>query len=133
MFSSTSIPILEQVLSFTETRHELLAGNVANANTPNYKSRDLSVSEFQTRLKEAIEEREETNRHISPGREPEELDSDMRHVKESLKHILFHDNSDVSLEKQVAQLSKNQMMHNMAISIISSQFRLLQTAISERV
>ena len=42
MFQSSTIPVLEQVVNFTEARHGVLAGNVANLDTPGYKTRDLS-------------------------------------------------------------------------------------------
>ena len=54
-------------------------------------------------------------------------------VKESLNSILRHDDANVSMEQQIAELSKNQIEHDMAVSLLSSQFRLLQAAISERV
>jgi flagellar basal body rod protein FlgB len=37
------------------------------------------------------------------------------------------------MEQQIAELSKNQMQHNLAVNLLASQFRLLQAAISERV
>ncbi len=40
---------------FAQRRHAILAGNVANMSTPGYKTRDLSVDDFQTNLKKAIE------------------------------------------------------------------------------
>ena len=57
----------------------------------------------------------------------------MRHVRDSTQGILFHDDSNVGMEQQVLELSKNHSLHNMAISIMVQQFHLLQAAISERV
>ena len=57
----------------------------------------------------------------------------MSEVRESIKSILYHDGSDVGIEQQITEMAKNQAMHNLAISVLSSQFRMLQTAISERV
>jgi len=65
LFDSSTIPVLEQVVNFTQARHGILAGNIANLDTPGYKTRDLSPVEFQNRLKEAIETRRQTD--ISPG------------------------------------------------------------------
>ena len=56
-----------------------------------------------------------------------------RNVKDSLKDILYHDNSDVSMEQQVNEIVKNQTEHNLAIDIMAAQFRLLRAAITERV
>ena len=133
LFNSTTIPILEQVIGFAQSRHTLLAGNIANLDTPGYQVRDLSVESFQEALKEVIEAKEKTGQPISPGLMSSGPDEAMRHVKDSMKSILYHDGSDVGLEQQVTEIAKNQMMHDMAIDILAAQFRLLQTAISEKV
>lgn len=133
MIASSTIPILAKVASFTEARHDVLAGNVANMDTPGYQVRDLSVEKFQERLREAIEARENYRSEPSPGMPQEDPDEAMRRVDDSMTGMLFHDGSNVGMEQQVLEISKNHYMHNVAISILSSQFRLLQTAISERV
>ena len=137
LYQSTTLPVLEQVVNFTEARHGVLAGNIANLDTPGYRTRDLSPEHFQQRLKEAIE----NSRARQPvtgglfatdGSQTRPLDT-LQEVKDSMKGILFHDDSDVSLEKQVTEIAKNQAQHNLAISIMSAQFRLLRAAITERV
>ena len=45
--SIIEFPVLEQVVNFTEARHGVLAGNIANLDTPGYKTRDLSPELFQ--------------------------------------------------------------------------------------
>ena len=37
------------------------------------------------------------------------------------------------MEQQAAEVAKNQYLHNLTVSIMTNQFRLLQAAISERV
>jgi len=133
MFDSTTIPILQEVIQFAQTRHGLLAGNVANLDTPGYRVRDLSLSTFQQRLKEAIEARNETHESMSPGMLTDPADDKLREVRDSIKSILYHDKSDVGMEQQVNEINKNQMMHNLAITIMRHQFGMLQTAVAERV
>lgn len=133
MFDSTNIPILQEVASFTEARHSVLAGNVANVDTPGYQLRDLSPETFQERLKEVIAERTMARQSPSLGLAHAEPGDPLRHVRDSLRSITFLDGSNVGIEQQVTEITKNQFMHNLAISIMGSQFRLLQTAISERV
>ena len=58
---------------------------------------------------------------------------DQAEVVREPKTILYHDESNVGVEFQVTEMVKNQMQHNLALSIMNNQFRLLQTAISERV
>ena len=140
LFQSSVIPVLEQVASFAEARHGLLAGNVANLDTPGYRVRDLSVETFQERLREAIETRETARASghdspglLAPGAVTDSHDEAMRRVKDSMTSILYHDDSNVGMEQQVLELSKNNFLHNLAVSVMSSQFRLLQSAIREQV
>ena len=133
ILQSSTIPILEQVVNFHQSRHTILASNIANMDTPGYRVRDLSTDKFHEKLQHAIETRNEQPVRFSSGAVYDPADSAMREVKESLKGILFHDNSNVSLEQQVAEISKNQGQHNLALSIMVHQFQLLQTAVSERV
>ena len=60
LFDSSTIPVLEQVVSFTQARHGVLAGNIANMDTPGYKTKQLDVAAFQQSLREAIVERKRT-------------------------------------------------------------------------
>src|SRR3954454_8496432 len=102
LFQSSTIPVLEQVVNFTEARHGVLAGNVANLDTPGYKTRDLSPNLFQKQLKEAIATRHQP---VSPTYQGDAADlmptySSERHeekqmatfskVKDSMKGILRH-------------------------------------------
>jgi flagellar basal-body rod protein FlgB len=133
LFNSTTIPALGEVINFAQARHTVLAGNIANVNTPGYRLRDLSPTEFQQRLKEALAQSQQTNRPISPGLASSQPGDPLRQVRASLENIVYHDDTNVDLEKQVAEMTKNQLLHNFALTIMTDQFQLLQTAISERV
>ena len=133
LIQGTTIPALEEVIRFSQSRHALLAGNIANLDTPGYRVRDLSPEVFQQRLRQALEIQHRYQEPITPGLAEVPDNDPMREVRDSVKSILYHDGSDVGLEQQVLEMTNNQLMHNLAISIMNSQFRLLQTAISERV
>ncbi len=172
LFRSTTIPALQQTLAFTEKRHELLASNIANMDTPDYRARDLSVSKFQTALAEQIEDAKNPSpgnsspslyspghspfAAFSPGNNlpggysprvlgtadsgdavattrPLTRDDSLSGPRGTMEPIVYHDGSDVSLERQVTEISKNQSMHNMAVATMRNQFALLRAAISENV
>lgn len=148
LFSASTIPALEQVVSFTQNRHAVLASNIANLSTPGYRARDLSPALFESRLKEAIQtQREARTAPAHPSQvyaesqypvdggfpaEPLQPEADFQEVREAAQSILYHDDSNVGIENQVAEIGKNQTKHNTALAIMVSQFRLLQAAISER-
>jgi flagellar basal-body rod protein FlgB len=135
ILAGSNIGALEQMAAFAEARHGLLAGNIANLDTPGYKTRDLSVETFQTRLREAIEKQRTHAQQQSryEGIFSTDEGDPMRDVKDSMKSVLYHDQSDVGLEQQVTELANNQFMHNMAVALMTAQFRQLETAISERI
>ena len=168
--AATTIGALEQTLSFTERRHQLLAGNIANMSTPDYRSRDLDVSEFHASLADSIQEPHSSGSGskmpysampLMPGVPPElhqqmgmafgnapgqtevgleSLEPTSSHTRDdrwtgpraATEAIVYHDNSDVSLEEQVNKISKNKHIHNLAISTLRNQFELLRAAITER-
>ncbi|PQO29919.1 flagellar basal body rod protein FlgB [Blastopirellula marina] len=133
ILNANTTPVLEQVVNFAQKRHSILATNIANQRVPGYKGRDLNLDRFQEVLAEAIEQKNHPNEEISPGVVTTKSGDPMREVRESLNGILFHDESNLDIEKQVAELTKNQVMHNMALTIMEDQFNLLNAAISERI
>jgi len=134
VFGSTNIPVLQEVLQFSQARHGVLVGNLANVNTPGYRTRDLSLDNFQARLKEAIaaSERGSTTSQ-SPGVLTTDPQDPMREVRNTMTTLLYHDDTNIDLEKQVAEITKNQYMHNLALTVMTNQIQLLESAISERV
>lgn len=129
MFGATDIPVLEELVNFSQARHNVLAGNIANIDVPGYRTRDLSIEKFQARLKRAIESRSVGAEYASPGIAN---DAALEDVSENMQNILYHDESNVGVEEQVTAITKNQMQHNLALTIMNSQFRLLQAVVSER-
>jgi len=135
LFTSTNIPALTEVLNFAQARHGVLVGNLANINTPGYKVRDLSVETFQQKLKEAISQSRSPSpsQPLSPGLSQSEPGDPMRKVRDTLTNVLYHDDTNIDLEKQTAEITKNQYLHNFALTVMTDQMSLLQNAISERV
>jgi flagellar basal-body rod protein FlgB len=129
IFNTTTIPALEQTLTFAQRRHELLAGNLANFDTPDYRTRDLDIGDFQNALAESIDTaRQPAAQSVSPTTR----DDIYAGPREATEQVVFHDGSDVSMEHQVAELAKNQHLHGLAITTMRSQFALLRAAITER-
>jgi len=55
LLSTSTSPLLEKAAIFAERRQEVLAGNIANIDTPDYLMRDLPVSDFKAAMSSAIE------------------------------------------------------------------------------
>ncbi len=129
LLGNTALPALEHAVSFSQKRHLLLASNLANMDTPDYQTRDVSVSDFQSTLRAAIDSsKTPASRYAAPG---EVQQANYAKVRDVSKQVLMHDGSDVSLEEQVTEIAKNQSMHNTAIALMRSQFATLRAAIAE--
>jgi len=132
LFDASSLPVLEQVANFTTARHSVLAGNIANLDTPGYHVRDLSPEEFHKQLKQALADRQTGSAALNGAINVQAGVQPLRELRQSFGSMLRHDDANVGMERQVAEMAKNQMQHSLALTIMSSQFRLLQAAISER-
>ena len=111
---------LDRVIGFTEARHKVLADNIANIDTPGYKMRDLQVRQFHDDLKKAIDDR------TLPQDTQIEAKTDFD------QYLLFHDNNNRSIEKQMTAMTENTLLHNTAVDLLRSRYLLLEKAISLR-
>ena len=100
---------LERYLDLVSARQKLVASNVANADTPGYKTKDL---DFQFEFASAID-----------GEKP--------NVIEPAGLTTRNDGNNVSLDRESRLLSENAMRFNLASSLYKAQIRALRSAIQE--
>lgn len=152
LLGSTNTSLLKQVARFTERRQEVLAGNIANVDTPGYRMRDLPAEAFQTALQRAVAQ-SKTPRVVatdspglryplSPGLQgatpariedlfPETL---FKAVTPSEQPgLTFQDANNRSIEHQFLEMTKNALRQQFAVQVLQGQYDQLQTVISERV
>lgn len=137
--NSGAIPLLEKTLAFTEARNRMLAENIANVSTPGYRARQLSVKDFQAALRTARERRRESGGTDLPMPDTRELKFDAAgHLKatpslEPVENLLFHDGTNARVERYMADLAENAMMHQVGTELLQGKFERLQSAIRGRV
>lgn len=122
-------PVLEQTLRFTEARQGVLADDIANASTPNYRQKDMSVDQFQKMLSERVDE----SRQSAPGSESVNYDDIQAEVENPRRGILFHDGNNRSMEQLMTDNAKNALMHNLVVELLRSQYQTMNMALKERV
>ena len=134
LFEADSIPILERMLSFSEARHRVLAENVANAETPSWRRKDLRVDEFRAQLERAVQEREKR-----PGRfsmREVDLSGGMERgpflFRRSHAGMLRHDENNVDMDREMALLGRNGLFHNTVAALLKQKYGSLRTALSGR-
>jgi flagellar basal-body rod protein FlgB len=140
IFDGTPIPLLQKLAQFGEQRQQVLAGNVANFDTPNYKRRDLPVDAFQNAMREAIAARHLGGAQGSrfsaaqtasaesglSGPFPAQL---FQAVEATSPSMTFQDNNNRSIEHEMLEMTKNAMMQSFAVELMNAQMGMLQAAI----
>ncbi len=140
IFEHGAMQSVERLVQFTGARHRVIANNIANISTPNFRPRDLSVAGFQKELGRAIDQRRSgTGAQDGPLRlsRTRELafHADRTEAKPGFadQNIMFHDRNNRDVERIMQDLAENTMAHNAGIEILRNQFALLESAIQERV
>jgi len=113
---------LKYYLDYTWKRHKVLLSNLANADTPNYRRRDLvfKVEEPNVPLKTTKE------KHINNFRK---FEVKMVEDKSSIKG---NDRNNVSIEREIAQLVKNRLAYEIYLKFSIGSLNTLNRVIKGR-
>ena len=107
---------LAQALTLHQRRHEVIAGNVANVDTPRFRARDL---DFRTALKEAFTDAERNAAPADPPAPVEDRDAPAR-----------ADGNTVDLDLQMAKLTANGTRYLALARLLAMRIGLVRTAIN---
>ena len=126
LLNTGSKPVLEKMLEFTAARHEMLAEDIVNVDTPGWRNKDLSLAKFQSMLRDRVAAADAgapgATRFDDIGVDPSDTTSG----------ILFHDGNNRSMEQLMTDQAKNALMHNLAIELLRKQYSELDMALKER-
>jgi flagellar basal-body rod protein FlgB len=130
----THLGVHAQALRLRELRTELLARNLANADTPGYKAQDLDFRAALAASSGAAEAsgslRATQARHVGGGEsalEPASTDAFLRY-RTPLAPSLDGNTVDAQLEQ--AAFADNAVRYQATLQFLSSKFRSLMTAIT---
>ncbi|MFO7154119.1 MAG: flagellar basal body rod protein FlgB [Caldicoprobacter oshimai] len=129
LFSHTGI--LEKALDAAWLRNEVIAHNIANADTPGYKKYRV---EFEEELKSAIEAstlkgKRTRAKHLEIG--ASSIDKVRPRVVRTGGTQMREDGNNVDMDEEMTSLAKNVIMYNALVQKISGEFRKLKTVINE--
>ena len=119
----------QQALGLRAQRQQILAGNIANADTPNYKARDF---DFSAALKAAVAGRSSGNLALATSNAAHLPGS----TQESTARLLYRnpvqpsaDGNTVEMDIERAQFSENAVQYEAGVAFISSQIKTLLSAV----
>jgi flagellar basal-body rod protein FlgB len=123
------IKVLEQALDLRAQRHTLIASNIANIDTPNYKAFDLVIEEA---MKASVGQGHEVElTRTQPGHLPTGGSLDPTHAAsvDAQSATLRKDNNSVSVDKEMTALSENNLLYNALAQIVAKKFEGLRSVI----
>ena len=127
-----SIRLIERTLDLRAARHQVIVSNIANEETPGYRSKDLR---FQDALALAAQGRPGVSLAVTHGRHldvrGDAVARTASRVVETGEGDLPLDANTVNLEFEMAKLSDNAMQYNTAATIMGARLRQLLGAIRE--
>jgi flagellar basal-body rod protein FlgB len=121
MFRETSIAAAEKAMSGLGTRMQAVAANIANAETPGYRPREV---EFEAALREAID-RERGSRAPSTSRPIENASVQVRR-----QAVAPGADITIQLETQMTELARTNGHHEALTRVLGKHFRMLRSVIS---
>lgn len=132
-------PALVRTMAFNEARLRTISENIANISTPGYRAKQLDTKAFQQALRKALTQRgadwkkpfvvnvrhevstnEDGTLSITPSTRP-------------VENVLFHDGTNFSLERQMADLAETGLMHDMTSTLLRGSYEGIRKAIRGRM
>ncbi len=122
----TDLPLFSMLktrMRWLEERQKLLAENVANANTPNYRARDLKQLDFRSELEASLAPASSGLAVTQPG-----------HIAGSTGTRGFETSpsqNSVVLEDEMMKVAQTQLDHQTAISLYQRGIGMIKTALGK--
>jgi flagellar basal-body rod protein FlgB len=118
MIATTLTEALGRFLDVDVARYQLVSRNMANIDTPGYRTRDLNFRAELRRAAVAEENGQLTRAAYSP-------------VARQVSGLMERpDGNNVSVEREGMLLAETQMKFNLGVQLLKQQFRLISLAIN---
>ncbi|NQW11426.1 MAG: flagellar basal body rod protein FlgB [Alphaproteobacteria bacterium] len=120
-----------QKMGWLGARQSVLSQNIANANTPGYRSKEIEALDFSRELSRIrqINLAGTNGSHLSGT----VVKPDHRVDESRLKDVyeVNPDGNSVIMEEQVMKVAENQMQHQLTSSIYKKHMQMMRMALSE--
>ncbi len=119
-----NIDELSKTASFYLERTKIIQGNIANADTPHYKPKDLK---FEKILTQQVPMKKTDEKHINPFPE-----NKTKFKIEELNNVSGYDANKVNIEHELAKLSESSIMYKSLVETMKKEMSKLKYSITGR-
>lgn len=123
------LAVLSQAMNMRTQRHQVLASNIANADTPNYKARDFS---FESAMQSALAGRDggvaltrTATGHIAGGSNG--APAALLFRKETQSAV---DGNTVDMDVERSQIAENALQYQIVAQLVSEKIKGMRNALS---
>ena len=113
--------VLHKMLMAANERQKVIASNIANADTPGYKARDVKFGDF---LEKELKLATTSSGHMKSKRGAA---ISVEVVAED--NLSWGDRNNVELNVEVAKMTENSLIHDVAVKILNSKIKMYRAAI----
>ncbi|OPL16149.1 MAG: hypothetical protein AVO38_08745 [delta proteobacterium ML8_D] len=119
LFNKT-IEMLSTILNFQSKRHKVITSNIANIDTPGYKTKELV---FKQQLENLIDDETEIKM----------TKTDQRHLSKQPSHVfeVINSEEEVKIDDEMVKLAENNFMYNLTVELMARKFRGLDNVLKE--
>jgi len=131
---SRTSELLKDAMDYRSIRQDMIASNIANADTPNYKSRDISFEQALVHKKAALLKDDSSQLKMAQ--------TDAGHIKpqeEAISykpttffrngHMARNDGNSVDIDVETTEMSKNSIMFNALVSALKKDSMIYKSVI----
>ncbi len=126
------LALVQRSIAWLGRNHDVLAENIANADTPDYKARELTPLDFRAvmaRPVQPVKVAMTAPGHLRPTRQPAG-GGEVREIRDPYE--VSNTGNSVVLEEQAVRIARNAMDYQLAITLYGKGVGLLRAAIAQR-
>lgn len=120
------IGFLENGLRLRSQRQQVLASNIANADTPNYKAQDLN---FADAMKSAMQGGQDSVMLTTNPKHINTVGSVAASVKPRASEQNSADANTVDMDKEVTEFTDNALQYETLVGMINGQFKNINSVL----
>ena len=124
--SSVTSTLFEQ-LNFRGEKQKVISSNIANINTPNYKTKDLIFEDELKAVDNTLQMKQTNSKHLSS------INNGLSNINPKLIDVKGlaeqNDGNNVNLDTQMSEMSKNKILFDAIQSSIKRDSRLFKSVI----
>src|SRR5690625_5561317 len=123
VFDST-MKLLEKSIDFSSVKNNVISNNIANIDTPNYRAKNVLFKDVLHNNMQSLQAKRTNEKH----RPFSEQLNHYRIVTDN-NYVYNHNGNNVDIDKEMAELAKNQIYYQSVVDRLNGKFNVLQTVV----